>query len=108
MHPWVGLVISCDPCCKRCHPWKNSAGAAQIPCAQLRFDRQRAHRGEGTAMVTESGDSDRGAKKSGFWSHSFEKFVQKLPTLTGLREDLQATMLFMLVLDSFLVFHRNH
>ena len=80
------------------HGW--SAGPAQIPCAQLRFDRQRAHRGEGTAMVTESGDRPK-SLDSGVRT---EKFVRNLPTLTGLREDLQATMLFMLVLESFWFF----
>ena len=45
------------------------------------------------------------AIKPGFWSQNFEKFVWKLPSLAGLREDLQVTMFLVLVWDSFLCFH---
>ena len=76
------------------HGW--SAGPAQIPYAQLRFDRQGAHRGEGAAMVTESGDRPK-SLDSGVRT---EKFVRNLPTLTGLREDLQATHLNHLILNA--------
>ena len=90
-----------------------AAGPAQIPCAQLRFDRQRAHRGEGDssaesgchgAMVPLKG-LDSGVKTETFCriffknSHRFQDFKGT---------NYRPTCFFMLVLDSFLGPHLKH